>query len=262
MMRNLLSAKASRWDPGQLRGRLDPSSAFRVALGTSKRVFRRQVVSQALDTRAILMVDHSDSMRGPQLLMASKAASLFGESLNSFGVPFAICGYSTSTHMIEGQAIYKAASDADRKIYTRWGGLWIGVYKAFEESWVAVRHRCANMERNQRINTYDGESVRWAALQLMRYPEQRKIMFVFNDGFPCPNVWPTFSKPHETYLSEVLKIVEKHIEVFAIGIKSDAVKRFYSNSATIQNLDDLPKVMIGELDRMLRRNQSTYRSVG
>ena len=153
-------------------------------------------------------------------------------------------------------AIYDNASPEDQQIYTRWGGLWIGIYKSFEEPWHAVRHRCVNMARNQKVNTFDGESVRWAAMRLLQYPEPRRILFVLNDGRPCPNL--NLYAEHKAYLKQVIAEVEKHIEVFAFGIKDKCIKDYYTNSVVIKSRNDLPKVVVGELDRLLRQKQNAY----
>jgi len=257
MMRNLLAKNRARRDPGKERGKIDRRSLFRVSLGTSKKVFWQQVEAPEFNTRASLWVDHSGSMHGQKLKLASEAALLFGEVLDVLKIPFEVCGFSTSTKAYEGQDIYEAASPADQRIFTRWGGLWVGVYKSFDEPWHAVKHRCSSMERHNADNTYDGETLRLAARRLLEYPEPRRILFWFNDGEPFPNI-PSFVDDHAQYLKKVAKEVEKMIEVFAVGIMSSAVKKYYSNCVVINNLNDLPSVMLGELDRLLRKNQQAY----
>jgi cobalamin biosynthesis protein CobT len=257
MMRNLLAQNRARRDPGKERGKIDRRSLFRVSLETSKRVFWQRVEAPEFNTRASLWVDHSGSMQGQKLRLAAASAMLFGEVLDALKIPFEVCGFSTSTTGYEGTRIYDSASAADRKIFTRWGGLWVGVYKSFDESWHAVKHRCSTMERHQHDNTYDGECLRLAAQRLLEYPEPRRVLFWFNDGEPCPNV-SDFMADHQLYLKRVVKEVEKVIEVFAVGIMTDNVKQYYSNSVVINNLQDLPKVMLGELDRLLRKNQQVH----
>lgn len=254
MMRNLIAVTNCRWEPHQERGRINPRALHRVVTGTSKKVFRKRIEAPKFDTRALLMVDHSYSMKGRKLRLASASALLFGEVLNQLGIPFAVYGFSTSTSHYEGERIYRNASDEDRRTFTRWGGLWIGVYKAFEDDWNASKHRCVNMGRNQRHNTFDGESVRLGAQHLLRYPEKRRILFLFNDGEPCPNV-SDFYYVHNDYAKDVAAEVEKAVELFAVGIESTSVADFYNNAVCINSLEDLPKAMIGELDRLLKKMQ-------
>jgi hypothetical protein len=256
MMRNLLSTNNIRWEGNKVRGKIDRRALPRIIHGTSNRVFRKQESSVDFNTRIELIVDHSLSMRGRKLKLAAESALLFGEEIDKLNIPFEIIGWSTSTNGRTAKRIYDNASPEEQELYTRWGGLWIGIYKSFEEPWHAVKHRCVNMARNQKVNTFDGESIRWAAMRLLQFPEPRRILFVFNDGHPCPNL--SFYAEHEEYLRQVIAEVEKRIEVFAIGIGDDSVKNFYSNCVTINSLNDLPKVMVGELDRLLRQKQNAY----
>jgi cobaltochelatase CobT len=254
MMRNLIALTRAKWEANQERGRINPRALHRVVTGTSKKVFRKRVEAPKFDTRATLLVDHSYSMCGRKLQLAASSALLFGEVLNQIGIPFEVLGFSTSTSYTEGERIYRNASHEDQMTFSRWGGLWIGIYKSFEDDWNSSKHRCVNMERNQHHNTYDGESVRLAAQRLLRYPERRRILFLFNDGEPCPNV-QHFMNVHDEYAKDVAAEVERAVELFAVGIQSDTVANYYSNSVCINSLEDLPKVMIGELDRMLKKMQ-------
>lgn len=254
MRLNLLSIAQDRWESGQYRGKVDPSAVFRVTMGTSKKVFRKRVQAPSFDTRASLWVDHSGSMEGFKLDLACKAAMLFGEVLHELKIPFEICGYSTTDHHTGG-ARFRQATSAEQEVYTRWGNHWVGIYKSFDEDWRHVRHRCYRMTRNQKYNTYDGESIRLAAARLLRHSEKRKILFVFNDGQPCPNIG-AFGPQHARYLKEVAKEVERVVELFAVGICSDAVKEYYANSVVVNELEDLPRIMLTQLDAMLRKGKT------
>jgi cobaltochelatase CobT len=113
------------------------------------------------------------------------------------------------------------------------------------------------MSRNDHDNTFDGEALRIATQRLLRRPEKRKILFWLNDGYPCPNVH-RFRQQHASYLKTVAGEVEKMVEVFAIGIQCDDVKHYFKNWVQVDSLSDLPKVAVGELDRLLRRKQNAY----
>lgn len=260
MMRNLLTLTKARVEPNKSRGQINSRALYRLVNGSGqKNVFKKRVVAPGMETRVSLWVDHSESMRGRKLTLASEAAIIFGEVLSQLKVPFEICGFSTSTTHREGSARYYQASPEDRRVYTRWGSLWVGQYKGFEENWHTVRPRLVGMERNHHDNTFDAESIRIAAQRLLAYPEQRRILFWLNDGFPCPNTH-AFMDQHHQYHRAMVKEVEKHIEVFAVGIQDDNVQRFFKNFVVIHKLEDLPTVMVAELDRLLRKGQSAYKS--
>jgi cobalamin biosynthesis protein CobT len=254
--RNLLSEAKCRWDPGRRRGSVNPASLHRGALGTSKAVFRKLIEAASFDTVVSMFVDHSGSMFPTKMDMAAETTIIFGECLYDIKVPFEICGFSTMQYHV-GNSRWHQASQEERDLFTRWGDLWIGEYKRFEDHWPTTRHRCVQMSRNDRDNTFDGEALRVAAQRLLRRPEKRKILFWLNDGYPCPNVHQ-YRQQHCAYLSSIAKEVEKLIEVFAIGIQSDEVQEYFTNWVVVNDLSDLPKVAVGELDRLLRRKQNAY----
>lgn len=253
---NLVSETKTRWDGGKRRGRLDKRRVSKIITSGDRNVFKARSIRRGFDTVALLLIDHSESMYPDSIDLAAKTALVFGENLQPLQVPFAIWGYSTG-YFNEGRHIKSAASSAEQELYTRWGRLWIGVYKDFDENWQTTKHRCHHMSRNGKYNTYDGESVRTAALALMRRPEKRKLLFVLCDGYPCPNCHE-YMDVHASYLKAVAREIETKIEVFAIGIGHNDVKKFYSNAVGIHALTDLPVVMLAELDRMLRKGQNAY----
>jgi len=259
MARSMLSTNVSRWEGDKLRGKINPRAIHRVAMGTDKRVFRQRVESEAYDTVVLMMVDHSGSMSGSQLDLAAKTAIIFGEILNQLSIPFSVQGFSTGN----SSAAYsrkRECSQEELNTYSRWGNLWIGNYKSFDDSWANTSHRLINMRQNCRQNTYDGETLRYGAQQLLIRPEKRKILFWLNDGEPCPNGGDDY-EAHRRYAKECANEVEKLVELFAIGINTDAVKDIYSNCVAIHNLNDIPGTAFRELDSLIRGGK-TYRKAG
>jgi len=259
MSRSMLATKQSNWEGDKTRGKINPRRVYQVPMGTSKRVFRQRVESEDYDTCVLMMVDHSGSMAGPSLDLAAKTSIIFGELLNQIGVPFSVLGFSTGSESVASDRISKA-SDEERTLYRRWGNLWIGEYKNFEESWSSAGPKIINMVRNSKINTYDGESLRYGAQVLLARPEKRKILFWLNDGYPQPNYGDDYSA-HTKYAKDCALEVEKAVELFAIGIRTDAVKRFYKNCVQVNSVEDLPKTCLSELDALIRKGK-TYHSKG
>jgi cobalamin biosynthesis protein CobT len=254
MARSLLSQSVSRWEADKRRGKINPRRLHQVVSGTSKRVFRQRVEAESFDTCVLMMVDHSGSMAGYQLDLAAKTAIVLGEILNQLGIPFSVLGFSTGSGS-EASRRQRGASRDEQNVYTRWGNLWIGEYKSFDDSWQSSGPKMINMVSNSRQNTYDGESLRYGAQTLLQRPEKRKIMFWLNDGYPCPN-GSDDSDAHRKYAHDCAREVEKMIELFAIGINTDAVKRFYSNCVQVNDLNDLPKTCLMELDALLRKGKT------
>lgn len=256
---NLLSHTKSKWTPGKRRGKVDPRAVVRVAAGTSKNVFKKLTVYPGFDTAAAIFIDHSNSMAGSQIDLAAKCALVFGECLDDLDIPFEIGGFSTGWYN-EGNQVFDRATPEEQAIYTRWGRLWIGIYKGYDDIWSHTRHRVIKMSRNSRYNTYDGEALRIAAQRLLRRPEKRKILFWMGDGWPCANCGQ-FNPIHTAYLRTIAQQVEKQIEVFAMGINSD-FSEFFTNAVEVNSVRDLPKITVTELDRLLRKGMHGHRRAG
>jgi len=259
LMRNLTAFTKCRWECNQERGRINPRALHRIITGASDKVFRKRVEAPKFDTRCSLWIDHSYSMNGNKLRIAAATSIIFGEVLNRLNIPFEVCGYSTG-HPHTGQRRYESAASTDQHTYTRWGNLWVRVYKGFEEPWASVKHRCSNMSSSAQANTFDGEAIRLAAKRLLTYPERRRILFAINDGQPYPNI-DKFMNIHREYLKDVAASVERAIELFAIGINSETVSSYYSNAVCINSVDDLPKIVVGKLDQLLRKMQQQLMSI-
>jgi cobalamin biosynthesis protein CobT len=256
MARSLLSTNISRWEGDKLRGKVNPRAIHRVAMGTSKRVFRQRVEAEAFDTCVAMMVDHSGSMMGHQLDLAAKTAIIFGEILHQLSIPFSVMGFSTGSGGVANKR-YNQASVQEQRLYSRWGNLWIGQYKSFKDSWQNSNHRLINMRYNCKMNTYDGESLRYGAQVLLERPEKRKILFWLNDGMPCPNGRDD-SYAHRRYAHDAAKEVERLVELFAIGINTTAVKEFYTNCVAIHDVNDIPSTAFRELDELVRKGKTYH----
>lgn len=251
LARVLLTQKQARWEGGKRRGKIDPRALHRVALGTGKDVFRNQVISEGFDTCVSMMVDHSGSMHGGQLKLAAQTALVLGELFNQLGIPFSVYGFSTGDSGVSEQR-YGAATADEQAVYKRWGNLWLGRYKDFDELWAGSQNRLVNMHYNGQVNTYDGESMRIGAQMLLRRPERRKILLWLNDGYPCPN-YSDDRSAHTIYARQCALEIDTMVEAIAIGIGTDAVKDIFKNWVQVDNVSDLPKVALGKLSALLTK---------
>jgi cobalamin biosynthesis protein CobT len=95
----------------------------------------------------------------------------------------------------------------------------------------------------------DGESVEAAARRLLARREESKVMLVLSDGYPAA---AGSRGDLEQHLKRVVKdIAGAGVRIVGIGIQSDAVQKFYPKSLVIQNVADLPAVVIKELRHLL-----------
>ena len=244
--RALMTETYTRWENEKTRGKLNRRALHRVAQGTSNRVFRQKGVEVDFDTTVMLLIDHSGSMCGQKALVATQTAILMGDVLNSLEIPFSVVGFSTGED--------STASDVKRNLggtFTRYGALRLFRYKNFQDTWSFKKFRVSQIQNNIKVNTYDGESVRWGVRQLLSRPEKRKILILLNDGQPCPN-YSDNMEAHTTFAKEVGAIVGKYVDFVAVGIDSGSMGEFYKNHINISNIDEIGGTVLNELVKFLK----------
>ena len=233
----------SRWQGGKESGRLDTRRAYLGASGISGAVYKSKVPGTVLDTAVAIAIDHSGSMTGRPLELAAEASIVLGDVFHPLRVPFLVYGYST-------RDVREVPEDATS--YARWNGLWINIYKEFDEGWPGAALRLTTARKNSKYNTLDGESVKFGVAQLLARREQRKILIVINDGYPFPG------SGHlgrcQNYLKNIVGSAQSSgVEIIAFGIRSSAVREYYPNYVIINELEDLIKEPLAKIDTMLRK---------
>ncbi len=249
LSRALVTQTYARWDNDKDRGLVNRRALSQLIIGANNRVFKQKGIDIHFDTVVTLAIDHSGSMGGDKADTAAQTAIMLGNVLNTIGVPFSCVGFSTGNGSDAYERVQKASAE-DQQLFTRWGSLWIGQYKGFGDSWQHKKHRVSQIPNNIRANTYDGESVRWCARELLARKEKRKILIFVNDGEPCPNGADNHGA-HVTFAKKVGKEIGKHIEMVAIGIHSHSIKEFYPKAININNVAELGGVALKELAKFL-----------
>lgn len=88
----------------------------------------------------------------------------------------------------------------------------------------------------------DGECVLWAARRLAQRPEKRKILIVGSDGHPQG---ARYHKTEKEYLREVvLRVMAAGLEIYGVGIMSDAVRSYYPHYQVINDVQELPRAVM------------------
>ena len=235
---------------GHRSGRLHSPSLYRVTLN-DPRVFQRKVEYNSKDTAVMLLVDNSGSMCGGRIVVAMQAAYALAQTLERIGISSEIIGFTTG-------ALSRAAQQQVQDEYSKHGVQFdrshhtvvMPIFKTFSERLnSAVKKRIAyqlNVQAGMNTNT-DGESLEYAALRLIPRREKRKVMLVLSDGQPVGSG----SGPH--LKATVENLTRIGIETVGIGIQSDAVKNFYPRHVSLNNIADLPAVVMGELKRILTK---------
>ena len=260
----LMANNQTRWDRGKTRGSLNSRAIHRIGLAEAgviqnPRCFQRKASQVDFNTAVSMTIDHSGSMSGYNLRLAGQTAIILGEVLDSLGIPFEVLGHST-TDFRTGDRRYRAATDADRRTYSRWGNLWIGEYKSFGESWSTARTRLVRSEYNCQANSFDGEVTRLALRRnILAGDYSRRILFELKDGAPCPNVYQVSGFRHEEYLKQTVReAMGMGFEVIGVGMGTDAVKEYYPDYVVVNDMQSLASTCMTELSRLLMKG---YRKV-
>lgn len=134
----------------------------------------------------------------------------------------------------------------------------IFVFKDFEDTLAAARPSIVAIGGTGMGENSDGEAVEEAWIRLMKRDEPKKVLIVLSDGLPaCPTVstsWPVrrLGDPMNYHLKQTVKKVEASgVHVAGVGIKSDAVRKFYKNCVVVNDVNDLGATVFDRLGQML-----------
>lgn len=239
---------------GHKSGKLNAPGFSRI-LVNDPRVFKRKQEHQSKDTAVSLLVDNSGSMAGGKMLTAMTAAYALSSTLDRVNIQHECLGFTTDYAGKPGAGydFYKIEAEADRLgvEYSRIIPLRITIFKDYVERLTPpVRHRFADMAYNQpnMMSNIDGEAVQIALNRLQQRKERRKVLLVMSDGMPAGGV----SSHLYSHLHKVVENGTKDgVEIIGIGIQTPAVKSFYPKSVVLNDVDELPKMVMGELKKIL-----------
>lgn len=259
MERIFVAKNKSRWERGHKSGRINGTSLARLA-ANDDRVFKRLQEMKTKKVAVSLLVDNSGSMGGPPIKLASQIAWAMSEVLSKIDIPNEIIGFTDmwdQGNMTQKQKdivseMNKTDSNTLHK-FTRLAPLHMPIYKSFSERFsLKVKQRLTNSAMS---NVYmganvDGESVLVAAERLNRREEPGKILIVLSDGFPAvAHCSPPLAYEH---LKQSVKAVEKNgVQCIGIGMMSRSVENFYPKHVVCNNLDELPTVVMKELQKVI-----------
>ena len=270
LLQTLMAETRSRWLPDAEDGALNPRALHRLAaaqylrregggihrneiVSLTSRVFRRKVVAKRLKTAVTLLVDLSGSMDGAKLDIARNAALVLCEALARLNIPAAVWGFST---LHPGAYRYMASSatgiseDQLAKSY-RFAPLIHSCYKQFDEPFRKIAGRFDSMRTHH--YTPLGESLLFAARELSRRPEPRKVLLALTDGQPFVGLWDesvTFQHTKRT----LVRIEQAGIDVALIGILENCVHDLHHRAVVVDNLEDLPRSVMAQLHALLTRD--------
>lgn len=235
---------------GHRSGKLHAANLSRLRFNDD-RVFSRKHESTSKDVAVQLVVDCSGSMNGSKIHTAAQAAYALSAVLDRLNIKNEVIGFTTKEI---GSSAQKELGDTVRSSsirFSRVEGLYMPILKGYEERMtVNVKERFGWLPNTNILRSnVDGESVEIAARRLLARREESKVMLVLSDGYPAA---AGHRGDLEAHLKRVVKdIAASGVRIVGIGIQSDAVNKFYPKSMVIQNVEDLPGVVIKELRHLL-----------
>ncbi len=251
--RAMAARAAVRTVVGCKSGRLHSGSLHKLALGDD-RVFRRKQEAAAKDSAISLLIDNSGSMEGPKMKVAMMAGYALSQTAERLGLPCECLGFTT-THEIDPRLVTGLSpvrpSPSDGVEYSRTVALHIPIYKGFNERFgPLVRRRFAAGATGQWFchSNIDGESVGIAAGRLLRRRETRRVLIVLSDGVPSAG---RVADLHAHLHATVKAVTKAGIELLGIGIGNNFVDKFYPRSCSLNDVSELPEIVMGQLGWML-----------
>jgi hypothetical protein len=228
-IRIYIQAKArTKIKPEQYRGKIDRRAITRLAFPPidggewNKKVFYTLDNRKHKNTCIGLLVDWSGSMTGYPMQIAAETvgrlAHVFDTQLH---VPVMISAYTTHrNNVIIGRVKEFHTKNNIREISSKLD--WFSSYTS---------------------GNADGDSLLWMYEQMRRRKEERKILFVMADGAPSDCV--SGASP-----DDVLKFACRAVEadpsftLYGIGMNTNQPKRYYKNTAVINNMSELDSKLI------------------
>lgn len=228
--------------PGQRRGRVHGASLYRLSMNDD-RVFRRKEDHKAVNACVQQVIDLSGSMGGRKIELALASAYTLADALDRIHVPNVITGFTTYGN--------PDVATMSKRGFSRFEALMLPIIKNWHEKAnspeIRARMGCV-AETFPLLNNVDGESIAQLASLFAGRMEDKKIMIVQSDGAPC-----AAGDGFSNHLRSVTNDIENtsDINLLAIGILTDAPRRYYKNYALVNKVEELGTSVVSELSRII-----------
>jgi cobalamin biosynthesis protein CobT len=290
LIQTLLAETRARWLPDQEEGGLNPRALHRLAAvrhlrqpaspcqesiepdaaalnrlhpdadALTRRMFRKRVVAKRLKTAVTLLVDLSHSMRGSKLDIARDTALVLCEALSRLNIPVAVWGFSTEHH---GQILQETARTTGIPVEQldkqyRFAPLVHENFKSFGEPFRKISGRFGQMKTY--FMTPLGESLLFAARELLGRREERKVLMILTDGKPAVGMGnDTATYRHAK--DSIVRIEKAGVEVALVGIIERCVLDLHYRAVVVDALEHLPGAVMRQLQQVLAQSSRVPRRV-
>ncbi|HBZ2549627.1 TPA: porphyrin biosynthesis protein [Klebsiella pneumoniae] len=240
--RAIASRNRVQFIPGQRRGRVHGASLYRLSMNDD-RVFRRKEDHKAVNACVQQVIDLSGSMGGRKIELALASAYTLADALDRIHVPNVITGFTTYGN--------PDVATMSKRGFSRFEALMLPIIKNWHEKAnspeIRARMGCV-AETFPLLNNVDGESIAQLASLFAGRMEDKKIMIVQSDGAPC-----AAGDGFSNHLRSVTNDIEStsDINLLAIGILTDAPRRYYKNYALVNKVEELGTSVVSKLSRII-----------
>ncbi len=240
--RAIASRNRVQFIPGQRRGRVHGASLYRLSMNDD-RVFRRKEDHKAVNACVQQVIDLSGSMGGRKIELALASAYTLADALDRIHVPNVITGFTTYGN--------PDVATMSKRGFSRFEALMLPIIKNWHEKAnspeIRARMGCV-AETFPLLNNVDGESIAQLASLFAGRMEDKKIMIVQSDGAPC-----AAGDGFSNHLRSVTNDIENtsDINLLAIGILTDAPRRYYKNYALVNKVEEFGTSVVSELSRII-----------
>lgn len=229
-------------------GKLNTKKLYKVATWSDK-VFKRKIERSHKDYKVTILVDESGSMTSDKKnYYAALGCVLLSEVLATSHIDFEIIGFNGTIR------VYKKF----------WEKFWWNSRDNIEKI-IPNSYHGADIDSNPWCND-DGYAINYATHRMRKSSTQysERMLFVLSDGQPAPSgrmlpqeeqdrTWrPTTSNSNFDLRSEI-EFAERDSYVFGIGINARCVENYYDNCAIVDDVSELPEVMLSQLKTMIKR---------
>lgn len=228
-IRRYVQAQArTRFDTEKYHGRLDKRSIVKLALPPidggewNKKLFYQMTRQEAKDTAIMVLTDWSGSMSGTKMIHAADASGRLVQVFDRIlRMPVQLAAFTNG------------ASRCD-----------IGLIKKFDDRSVSPQDIANGFSRFYPLSSAnnDADAVMWAYNQIRRRKEERKILMVLSDGCPAGSWIGGSSGDNLLHVTEHIER-EGKVELYGVGIKSDAVETYYSNCQVLNDETEINRTL-------------------